>query len=398
MPFVLKYQSVSVIRGGSNMKIPREWDLTPKEQKKLEEIIQLYGNDILSITDLTGPEKPSKLFYTLAPFFHYLLDTDPKSDKFHEFMRDQNTDMGIKIRRAINPVFKKIGPKFLGAEQKFIDKETLEVLDDPNDRKLGLSNDPVIYCCNHAFKDDILASVLAAEKHAYLMFASLPQFFNTLDGITAWLNGVALMNRRVKESKKMGFDKSVDLLERGTSLIVFPEGVWNKTPNLLMLEAWKGAIELSKMTGAKIIPMLHHIDDPTYNSENNSIYTLTDNPFSFNGLSTDAAKELLRDTMASKYYLMLEKYAQAKRDDIVGAFATSEEAWDDQLQKRIATADRYDPNIETCADYRDKRIIRPEDVFEPIADAILTKENCGHVEYAKKLVKQARHSDFQRRY
>lgn len=79
-------------------------------------------------------------------------------------MRDQNTDMGIKIRRAINPVFKKIGPKFLGAEQKFIDKETLEVLKDPNDRKLGLSSDPVIYCCNHAFKDDILASVLAAEN------------------------------------------------------------------------------------------------------------------------------------------------------------------------------------------------------------------------------------------
>lgn len=206
------------------------------------------------------------------------------------------------------------------------------------------------------------------------------------------------MNRRVKESKKMGFDKSVDLLERGTSIIVFPEGVWNKTPNLLMLEAWKGAIELSKMTGAKIIPMLHHIDDPTYTSENNSIYTLTDNPFSFNGLSTDAAKELLRDTMASKYYLMLEKYAQAKRDDLVGAFATSEEAWDDQLQKRIATADRYDPNAETQADYRNRRIIRPEDVFEPIANAILTKENCGHVEQAKKLVKQARYNDFQRRY
>ena len=56
------------------MTIPREWDLTPQEQKKLEKIIQLYGNDILNITDLTGPEKPSKLFYTLAPFFHYLLD------------------------------------------------------------------------------------------------------------------------------------------------------------------------------------------------------------------------------------------------------------------------------------------------------------------------------------
>lgn len=380
------------------MTIPREWNLTPKEVKKLEKIIKLYGNDILSITDLTGPEKPSKLFYTLAPFFHYLLDTNPKSDDFHEFMRDQRTDIGIINRRAINLAIKEIGPSFLGAEQKFLDRKTLEILDNPNDRKLKLSKDPVIYCCNHAFKDDILASVLAAEKHAYLMFASLPQFFNTLDGITAWLNGVVLMNRRVKESKKMGFDKSVDLLERGTSLIVFPEGVWNKTPNLLMLEAWKGAIELSKMTGAKIIPMLHHIDDPTYTSENNSIYTLTDNPFSFNGLSTDAAKELLRDTMASKYYLMLEKYAQAKRYDIVAAFASSEEAWDDQLQKRIATADRYDPNAETQADYRNRRIIRPEDVFEPIANAILTKENCGHVEYAKKLVKQARHNDFQRRY
>lgn len=398
MAFVLKYQTVSVITGGSNMTIPTEWNLTQKEQKKLEKIIQLYENDISNITDLTGPEKPSKLFYTLAPFFHYLLDTNPKSDDFHEFMRDQRTDIGIINRRAINLAIKEIGPSFLGAEQKFLDRKTLEILDNPNDRKLKLSKDPVIYCCNHAFKDDILASVLAAEKHAYLMFASLPQFFNTPDGITAWLNGVVLINRKVKESKEMGFKKSVDLVQRGESIIVFPEGVWNKSPNLLMLELWKGAIELSKITGAKIIPMLHYIDDPTYMSDSNNIYTLTDEPISFDGLNTDAAKELLRDTMATKYYHILEKYGQAEREDLVGDFATSEEAWDDQLQKRIATADRYDKTIETSADYRDETIIRSEDVFEPIANATLTKENYQHIDQAKKLVKQDNYRDFQRRY
>lgn len=380
------------------MTIPPEWELTDFERKKIDKIIKLYQDDITSITDLTGEEKPSELFYILAPCFHYLLNTNPKNKDINKFIRNQLTSLGIANREAIHPIIEKLGPSFLSAEQKFIDRLTLEELDNPEKRKLNLSADPVIYCCNHAFRDDILASVLAGERHAYLLFASLPQFMNTFDGITAWLNGVVLMNRKAKKSKEQSFKKSIDLVNQGKDIIIFPEGVWNKTPNLLMLELWKGAIEISKATGAKIVPMIHHIDDPTYSIKDNKIHTLIDNPVSFEDTTTEAAKGLLRDIMASDYYSILEKYGKDDRKNLIGAFSSSEEAWDDQLRKRRLTADRYDTEIETSADYRDKKIIRPEDVYSSIADASITTANASHVMVAKKLVKRARSNDFQRRH
>lgn len=380
------------------MSIPAEWNLTSLEKKNLEKIIKLYENDITSIVDLTGEEKPSKLFYTLAPLFHYLLDTNPNNKDMTSFIKKQMSSLGITNREAIHPIIEKLGPSFLSAEQKFIDRNTLEELDSPEKRKLNLSSDPVIYCCNHAFRDDILASVLAGERHAYLLFASLPQFMNTFDGITAWLNGVVLMNRKVKSSKEQSFKKSIDLVNKGKDIIIFPEGVWNKSPNLLMLELWKGAIEISKATGAKIVPMIHHIDDPTYSVENNKIHTLLDNPISFEDMPTEEAKKVLRDIMASNYYSILEKYSQDERKNLLSGFSSSEEAWDEQLRKRRLTADRYDVEIETSADYRDKKIIRPEDVYSKVAEAPITPRNASHVMAAKQLIKKTKYNDFQRRY
>ncbi len=44
-------------------------------------------------------------------------------------------------------------------------------------------------------------------------------------------------------------------------LIVFPEGVWNKSPNALSLELWPGIYRIACETGAKIVPIVHYIYD-----------------------------------------------------------------------------------------------------------------------------------------
>ena len=60
---------------------------------------------------------------------------------------------------------------------------------------------------------------------------------------------------------------------------------------------------------------------------------------------------------------------------------------------------RYDSSIETKSDFRDKNISRPEDVFGPIADIKnIKKENANMVVQSRKLVKELKHNDFQRRY
>lgn len=65
--------------------------------------------------------------------------------------------------------------------------------DDP----LELPKEPVIWCVNHGFKDDIAASIHATQ-HSYVYFGSLPHIYNTFDGLSLFLNGVILCGRKIR--------------------------------------------------------------------------------------------------------------------------------------------------------------------------------------------------------
>lgn len=59
----------------------------------------------------------------------------------------------------------------------------------------------------------------------------------------------------------------------------------------------------------------------------------------------------------------------------------------------------YDKEIEQAADYRPKRIVRPEDVWKSVAEIQnVTAENIKHVCYAKEVVQREHYRDFQRCY
>ena len=96
------------------------------------------------------------------------------------------------------------------------------------DNGITLPDEPVIFCVNHHFKDDILGAVRAVPRHAYILFGSLPAFFNTFDGVSAWLNGVVLCNRKVAASRKTSTENAIRVLQMSGNLLIFPEGVWNE--------------------------------------------------------------------------------------------------------------------------------------------------------------------------
>lgn len=354
-------------------------------------ITNKFGTSIKSLNDLTAGDDPSLLFYILATKLNYLLDNDPNNVL---------SEKGIKLRRKINPLIKKFGTHFLNGEQiienrKFLlDKNSKE-----NDKKIDLPDKPVIWISNHSFKDDILASILASYRHSYILLASLPQFYNTFDGITAWLNGTLLMNRKVKESRGSVLPKVSKAIDLGADILIFSEGVWNKTPNELLINLWPGIYKMVQEKGVLIVPIVHYINDSTQKSKNNVIHTVIDDPIDISQMSEKEALIKLRDTLGTWYYLMMEKYGKCTREELLCGFSNSQEAWEYQLRERVSGVQRYDSEIELNADYRPKDIIRPEDVFAPIADITdITKENVGHVVYAKKLVKTMKMNDFQRRF
>ena len=368
------------------------------KDKQLEKIIDLYGEKIKGINDIKGDEEPTFLFYIMAKKLDYLLENDPEACI---------SEQGVRLRRKIHPIIAKLGPLFLQNPQVFENRNYLKLTPEEiasgvvakPDKDIVLPEEPVIWIANHGFHDDILATVLAAKRHAYILFGSLPAFYSTIDGFTAYLNGVALVNRKVAASRHSSIDKCERIMELGSDVIIFPEGVWNKSPNELLLNFWPGIYILSKNTGAKVVPICHFLRNYFDRSKENLLHTVVDDPMDICHMPQDEALREVRDVMSGWVYLMMEKYASAKREDIV-TNGDATKTWEEELVKRINTAPRYDKEIEITSEYRPKTILREADVWHDLIDEIdrITVDNASAYAYGANKVKQLRRNDFQSRF
>lgn len=345
-------------------------------------------NPSVHTRDLLGSVKPSLLFYPLFALFSNLLNCDPKS---------YLSRLNIVLRKVIHPIILFLVPFFMDYKQRIENKETLLGAASPGTPQ-SLPKEPVIWCVNHGFKDDIAATI-RATRHSHVFFGSIPHFFNTFDGIALSLNGVILCNRKRNESKKAAFHLAVETLKCGNDVTIFPEGVWNKTPEKLTLDLWPGIYRMAKETGSKIIPVIHYLRDPNLKYPGNVIHTVIADPISMVGLSEEEGLALLRDSMATWYYLLMEKYGQTTRQALLDAFNTSDEAWESFISRYTSCVKYYDSEIELSADYRPRRIVRPKSVWQNVANIQhLHAGNIGHVQYAKQLISREQNRDFQRRF
>ena len=151
-------------------------------------------------------------------------------------------------------------------------------------------------------------------------------------------------------------------------MLIFPEGVWNKTPDKLMLNLWPGAYRLAKETGCKIVTVIHYLAEPHKKYDDNVIHTIIADSISMDGLDEQEGQVLLRDTMATWYYLLMEKYGQTTHEKLLDEFETSDAAWEDYISMHTGCVKYYDKDIELCADYCPKQIVRPEDVWQSVAN------------------------------
>ena len=95
----------------------------------------------------------------------------------------------------------------------------------------------------------------------------------------------------------------------------------------------------------------------------------------------------------------MEQYGVSTRKKEMQGFDTSNQRWHKHLQERMKGVARYDSSIEKFSDFRPKDIIRPEDVFSPVAQiGNITPYNVDSVIYAQSLIKEINENDFQRLY
>ena len=78
---------------------------------------------------------------------------------------------------------------------------------------------------------------------------------------------------------------------------------------------------------------------------------------------------------------------------------TADDAWDAYLAIHTGCVPYYGRKIEQQADYHPKHILRPEDVWQSVAEIQnLRPKNIAHVRYARQLIAREQRRDFQRRF
>lgn len=285
--------------------------------------------------------------------FEYLMSNNPK---------EVISKKGITIRKIFHPLFIKLLPITTKNKLKVVKKSPI-----PRDRK-------IIFVSTHGFRDDIAIGLKAAEKHSYLVYASLPDFYYSIDGLALWANGVYIMDRKDRESRKALLDKIHYGFSLGVkSVLIYPEGVWNKDPNEVVLNLWSGAYKAAIKDDALIIPIVSLNKDMDIDKDKRKAC------YASRGEAIDPSEyteveflEYLRNVMIFDKLDLMKKYSNFKRGDIGDA----EEYWDKYVSELIKTSNGlYDYSIENSAQYIDKTKITEKEVFAPLKTVKLTPEN-----------------------
>ena len=267
------------------------------------------------------------------------------------------TEHGIKVRRVINKPLRKVLQ--LATKRKI-------VVDSYPKLEKGV---PYIFASTHSFDEDIIAGLATIDRNAYVLMGTTDQIEHNPQMYAAWLNGMIYVDRTNSESRKESVKKMARVLASGSSVLLFPEGGWNNTENLLCQKLFAGPYILSQLTGAKVVPI------SAFNEHNsNTIYMKVGEPLDFSNKEKKDALIELRDCLATMMYESIETYSEPIKRSEISENARLEfmEARCKEYMRVKWTRDVWDEELTV---YKDKENPLPKDVRETFANVKVDKNN-----------------------
>ena len=232
------------------------------------------------------------------------------------------SDTGLYIRRKVDKPFKKLCNIFTGvniirrdADKSMTDDEYFESLSvdriptESYPLKPGKNNivverypeltpdEPYIFVCNHTCPEDIETILNIIDRNAYLVLGSLDTAQYDPEMYLVWLNGVVPFDILDPEQRKQLMPKMARILKHN-SILIFPEGSHNYSPNNLVNPLFDGPINLSLQTGRKIV-VCTLIKD----FENNVAYVDVSNPLDLDSFGVTRDETITDPTQREKKYV-----------------------------------------------------------------------------------------------
>ena len=203
------------------------------------------------------------------------------------------SDFGIRVRRLINPVLRPI--------LRMATKGRLHIVRYPNLCK----GKPYVFVAAHHFCEDTIATLATIDRNVYVLFGTTDQLEYNPQVYAAWLNGFIYVDRMNKEHRKTAVSKMERILNAGSSILVFAEGGFNNTENLLCHRLFASPYILARDTGVQVVPVA-----PFYEFGSKDIYMNVGDPIDLAQYDDkNEALDVLRDAISTLVYENFEKYA-----------------------------------------------------------------------------------------
>ena len=270
---------------------------------------------------------------------------------------DFTTDIGLKIRKDIDKPFKKACNIFTKANIIY-DNNNGTMSDDEyykqlNDEKIPASNyplkdgknnivvlkypklnddEPYIFVGNHTCPEDIETMLNVIDRNAYLVLGSIESLKYNPEMYGSFINGMIPFDILDEKERKEIIPKSCRVLKTN-SILIFPEGSHNYSPNKLVNDLFDGPVNIAFKTNRKIVLSILIKDN-----DHNVSYIVVSDPIDITKININMNKEFatkkerkkyriqqlslfLRDQMATAVYNIILKHIDGiKHDDYADIF------------------------------------------------------------------------------
>ena len=247
------------------------------------------------------------------------------------------TNAGLVIRRKIDKPFKKLCEVFTNAN---IIRESSSTLSDDEyftqyntdyvdpveyGIKKGKNNivlerypilnpdEPYIFVSNHTCPEDIETILNIIDRNAYLILGSIESLKYNPEMYLSFLNGMIPFDILDSQERKELMLK-MERVVKTNSILIFPEGSHNFSPNKLINNLYDGPVNLSLKTGRKIV-LISLLRD----NNNEVSYTDVSNPIDVSLINNDILNDkdrvksissFIRNKIATAIYCMMQRHTK----------------------------------------------------------------------------------------
>lgn len=271
--------------------------------------------------------------------------------KYYSELRKYNYNNGqnleyINVRKKIHWLITII----LKIDQ-IISREKIVVINDLHD---GNSKKPKIFACTHIGGNDIQRAFQIINDHAYLMLGDPGILYRKIIYQGLRMNGVIPLETTDREDRKIAYNRSVELLNKGGNLLIYPEGAWNVSPNVFVMKLFTGTVRIAGETGAEIIPIAIEQYGDTFYFNIGKNYTVPEN---YLDIAQDLTDELREKLATLKWEIMLTQ-PELKRDEI-----PTLECFQNEIVERCNYGYGFSLQDALNESFHDKNIVTEEEAF-----------------------------------